>query len=323
MTVCKICNNSSDNKSYVVREMMYGFKDEFDYFVCGKCGCLQIEQIPDDLSKYYPENYWHFQEAIVDYSDDNAWLSFIRHQRARYWLFYGRNIVGKLLSTGHVQPRYFGWLRRCGLNFDSEILDLGCGIGHRLLELRKDGFSKLTGIDPFVKDNIVYGNGVKVLKRRIHEMDGQFDFIMLHHSFEHMPDPKHVIRKLYSLLKPNRYILVRVPLASSYAWRKYRVNWAQLDAPRHLFLHTLKSIRILAEDAGFHISDVIFDSDAFQFWGSEQYRKNIPLYDKRSYEVNTESSIFSEEQIQFFRKHAQKLNENKEGDQVCIYLYKA
>lgn len=58
MTVCKICNNSSGNKSYVVREMMFGFRDEFDYFECGKCGCLQIKQVPNDFSKYYPENYW-------------------------------------------------------------------------------------------------------------------------------------------------------------------------------------------------------------------------------------------------------------------------
>ena len=59
------------NPTYVVREMMYGFKDEFDYFECGNCGCLQIEQIPDDLSKYYPENYWQFEEGLVDYSNDS------------------------------------------------------------------------------------------------------------------------------------------------------------------------------------------------------------------------------------------------------------
>lgn len=57
----RICSNTESNRALIVREMMYGFGDTFEYIECAQCGCLQIREIPDDLSKYYPENYWAFQ----------------------------------------------------------------------------------------------------------------------------------------------------------------------------------------------------------------------------------------------------------------------
>jgi len=33
-----------------MREMMYGFRDEFIYIECSECGCLQIAEIPEDIS---------------------------------------------------------------------------------------------------------------------------------------------------------------------------------------------------------------------------------------------------------------------------------
>lgn len=59
---CKICGAYHKNKTYTAKEMMYGTKEEFDYFICGDCGCMQIVQIPDDLGKYYKDNYYSMQE---------------------------------------------------------------------------------------------------------------------------------------------------------------------------------------------------------------------------------------------------------------------
>ena len=115
---------------------------------------------------------------------------------------------------------------------------------------------------------------------------------MLHHSLEHMADPLEVFENLYRILKPNRFVLIRTPLASSYAWKKYGVNGVQLDAPRHLFLHTIESMRILAQKVGFEIDDIIFDSTEFQFLGSEQYMRDISLTDERSFKVRSTEATF-------------------------------
>ena len=41
--ICKICGSKGDFESFLVREMMQNKRDEFEYFECEKCGCLQID----------------------------------------------------------------------------------------------------------------------------------------------------------------------------------------------------------------------------------------------------------------------------------------
>jgi hypothetical protein len=137
-----------------------------------------------------------------------------------------------------------------------------------------------------------------------------------------MSNPLETIENLYRILKPDRYVLIRTPIASSYAWKKYGADWVQLDAPRHLFLHTIKSMQIMAHKVGFEINDIIFDSTEFQFLGSEQYIRDIPLIDERSYKSKSNETLFSEEEIRHYKAKATELNKNGEGDQACFYLYK-
>jgi hypothetical protein len=111
-----------------------------------------------------------------------------------------------------------------------------------------------------------------------------------------------------------------VECTGKFAWREFGTDWVQLDAPRHLFLHTEKSIRILAQRTGFAVREITYDSSAFQFWGSEQYRQGIPLHDKRSYLVDRRRSPFTRREIAAFEKRATELNSRGDGDQGCFYL---
>jgi SAM-dependent methyltransferase len=227
-----------------------------------------------------------------------------------------------LLLKAIGPPKLYEWFKSECCKPDYQILDIGCGSGKLLLRLKKKGFSNLTGIDPFLHEDIFYRNGVNILKKEIKDVEGHFDFIMLHHSLEHMSNPLETFENLYRILKPDRFVLIRTPIASSYAWKKYGANWVQLDAPRHLFLHTSKSIEIMVHKVGFEINDIIFDSTEFQFLGSEQYMRNIPLRDERSYKTKLTEGFFSDEEFQYFKEKAAELNKNCEGDQACFYLYK-
>jgi hypothetical protein len=96
----------------------------------------------------------------------------------------------------------------------------------------------------------------------------------------------------------------------------------QLDAPRHLYLHSTDSLKRLAAAAGFECEAVRYDSTAFQFWGSEQYVKNVPLHSPMSYCINPKESLFSKEDIEKFRVRAEELNSKDLGDQAAFYLRK-
>ncbi|WP_187146227.1 class I SAM-dependent methyltransferase [Thermococcus onnurineus] len=206
-----------------------------------------------------------------------------------------------------------------GISKTSKILDVGCGNGDLLFILRDIGFRNLLGVDPFIERDIV-DNGVTILKRTIHELPGtqKFNLIMFHHSFEHLPDQLETLKKAKQLLADNGTILIRMPVKSDEIWKKYGVNWVQIDAPRHVIVHTVRSFEILSEKAGLKINKIIFDSTAFQFWGSELYKRGIPLEIGR----RNLKKYFSYKQIKKWEKVAKELNKAQSGDQAIFYLKK-
>lgn len=317
---CRICGNTDKNVPYLVREMMYGSGETFDYFHCAQCGCLQIREIPADVSKYYPGNYYSYQQTPK--LRDNALKSFLKRLRAKAALSGAGNPAAAIFLKLYPPPEYFGWLRETGVGLEDAILDIGCGIGHLLIRLRKDGFRNLTGLDPFLSESKIYENGVRLYNTPLDELRGAFDSIMAHHSLEHMPDQLAVLKTMHRLLRPGKYLLVRIPVASGYAWQRYRENWVNLDAPRHFYLHTPASMEKVAAAAGFELRKTAYDSTAFQFWGSEQYENNIPLRSATSYAENPGKSMFSAGRIQEFARRARDLNEEGAGDEACFYLYK-
>lgn len=320
MYECRICNNILGNDSFTGREMMYGSREKFDYFQCAKCGCLQIATIPSDLSKYYPPSY--YAHAQPSQRSVRPLQAFRKRKRTQQWLGQS-SLMGKLLAFGKSPPAYVEWTRNAHLQLDAAILDVGSGTGRLLLTMQGAGFTNLSGADPFNAQNLDYGNGVQIHKRALSEIENTYDFVMLHHSFEHMPYPIQALHDVFRVLKKDRHALIRIPLVQSYAWKTYGVDWVQLDAPRHLYLHTEHSMGILAKSAGFEVTRIDYDSGSYQFWGSKQYQADIPMNDQRSYAVNSAASLFTQENIKAFETQAKKLNETRQGDQACFYLHKA
>lgn len=269
------------------------------------------------MSPHYPADYYSFGAVRAE----SRFRRFLQRRRAQHVLA-GRNLVGRFMVNRYGVPPTLDHVARARLSGGESILEIGCGAGERLLALRAYGFTDLTGLDPYVDEGIDYGNGVRVLKRDISAHVGAYDFVTLHHAFEHVADPAGILGHIHRLLRGRRLVLLRIPVGGSHAFRTYGADWVQLDAPRHFYLHTRKSIDLLAAQSGFEVEDVVYDSTAFQFWGSEQYRMDIPLRDGRSYAVNPGKSLFSKAQIESYEAKARELNETGEGDQACFYLRK-
>jgi SAM-dependent methyltransferase len=231
------------------------------------------------------------------------------------------NPIGVLLNL-FIDKGFIKYLRPAHITLNSSILDVGTGHGSRLISLKKKGFTDLTGIEPFIDHDIEYDVGVTIYKKHLSEAEGQYDLVMLNHSFEHMPDPLQAMKDIYRLLKHDRTAFIRIPVADSYGWHKYGVNWMAMDPPRHFYLHTGKSMSILAGETGFVIKMVTYDSIALHIAASEEFLRDIPLQAINSFYNNRKNSIFSKKQIKTFHKLAKKSNKNKEGDTACFYLYK-
>lgn len=146
---------------------------------------------------------------------------------------------------------------------------------------------------------------------------------MFNHSFEHMPDPAGVLRTARRHLTGGGAIMIRIPVADSLAWREYGTDWAALDAPRHLHVHTHESMRALAERTELRIARTFRDSYALQFWGSEQYRRDIPLNDPRSWAVDPQRAVFTQAEIDEFERRSAELNRRGDGDSAGFVLRRA
>ena len=315
---CRICLNSKANISYLAKEMMLGTKDEFVYFQCSKCNCLQIAAFPEHISSYYPAD---------------SYYSFSSHKNKKLKGLKGT--VKKLIVQSNVLPNSpfrqaikllfsdmkLDFLAGVVKSSQDRILDVGCGNGMKFLyPLFESGFKNVLGCDPFVEDNIQYPSGLKIVKKDLFKVENRWDIICFNHSFEHIDNPLQTLQKTNELMDDEGCCIIRIPTSSSYAWRHYRTNWFQLDAPRHTFLHSVESIEHLANQTGFLLEDVVYDSTHHQFTISERYKSGKTMKE-RTY--NSPSGKLAHTFRKFsYAAEAKRRNKMKDGDQAIFYLRK-
>jgi SAM-dependent methyltransferase len=311
--ICRICGHTGGAQVFVVREMMFGLREEFHYFQCPSCRCLQIRDIPADMSPYYPANYYSLNAELAEPGHGLARAAVFLESRFR------RHVSNRVFGRSR-RTRIFDWMRRTQTGYRSSILDVGCGRAKLLHELCRFGFRDLTGADPFVAGELRYANGIVVHKCELAQLERRFDLIMMHHTLEHVADQQATLSAAFERLRAGRFLLLRVPLVDCEAWRQYGVSWFAIDAPRHFYLHTERSIRVLADKTGFEVVSTEYDSGAHQFWGSEQYLRDIPHRSPASHEENPKGSLFTRKQIAQFEQRSLALNAKRQGDAACFYL---
>ncbi len=319
MNKCRICGNTDNNQEFLIREMYYDLKEKFDYFKCSNCGCLQISDYPLNIADYYPKKYSSFSKPIE--KQNKKIVRYLRKKKINYCLLEQFSIIGYFLSK-IFKCGFERLLKYPKINLDTKILDIGSGTGALLVRMGNKGFNNITGTDIFIDNDIIFNSKLKILKKEITEIHDKFEFIMMNHSLEHMPNQVGVLNSLNKLLDANSYLMIRIPIVDKFSWRKYGLKWIAIDPPRHYYLHTEKSLQILAEKCGFQLKHIEYDSTEFQFIGSEQILQGIPLRSEKSYFENPKKSIFNTKKITKFKKMANKLNQNKDGDFAVFYLMK-
>ena len=290
---CVICGSTTGTK-HVFREMKYGTRDTFNYWECSGCGCLQIEEIPDNIGGYYRDDYYG---SSPRFGSLGLWL---------YRAYYKAPGFVRLFRSA---PEAFQSVVDAKLEPGARILDVGCGGGKLVHILRSIGFDA-HGIDPFVRTETEYVRRAYLLETT----PKGWDLIMFHHSLEHMSNHVEVLRLAREKLAPGGTCVVRIPVAN-WAWRNYKENWVQLDAPRHFIIHTPQSFRLASQAAGFLDSHVTFDSAPFQFYASEMYERDIPLTQARAEVARLGSAA-----VRKMRTRSSELNREQLGDQAAFYL---
>lgn len=307
---CPICGEDKDNHIFKVKEMQIGLREEFDYVECSNCGCLFIKEIPEDIGKYYGG----------DYLPHNATSGlFDKFSKKVFGIYISNNSLVKLIFDKRVTITTKFWnslVDKKLINLNSSILDVGCGNGNFLNILKKAGFKDLTGIDLFIDDeNMLEGITIHKTSLEDFKSDKKYDLITSNHSFEHMDNQLINLKCFEKLVSDDGIIVIRIPIKSDFFWKKYGVNWFQIDAPRHFFLHTIESFKILCNQTNLEVVDVICDSYVESLFNCEKYSRDISMGDKEwdTFELDNKT-------MDNFKKEIDKLNANNASDQAIFLL---
>jgi 2-polyprenyl-3-methyl-5-hydroxy-6-metoxy-1,4-benzoquinol methylase len=304
---CLICSSSdcSTLKAFDVATNNY-----FTYISCKKCDVAYLSEIPDNYAQYYGNNYYSFNAS-------NGVTQQLKYKRD-VAVFSGKGFIGRLMALLQPNHNLFA-LKRLHIQQIDSLLDVGCGVGNEIHVLKSLGYNNVFGVDPYIKEDVYVNKGLLVKKQEVFEVKQQFKFVTMHHSFEHVIQPLEVLKKISSLLEDNGKIMIRIPVAASYAFEKYGNSWVQFDAPRHTFLHTEKSMQIMCNQVGLNVDEVIYDSTSFQFWGSDIVQKGIGIH------TASKATIFKARLQSFFKGYAsltRQLNLQRKGDQAIFILSK-
>ena len=254
--------------------MMFGSNTSFEYLICDKCRSLSLINIPDDLASYYPKDYYSF--VGTQSSNIKKWIS-NKKSATNLGQF---SVIGALTSVLKGKNSNLAAIKICKPNRkSSKILDVGSGGGLLLDKLNEQGFRNIMGIDPYLEAD-VKGKEYEIKKMTMEELADRnrtFDIIILSHVFEHLEQPGQGLDSIHKLLDHQGHLILRVPISTSLAFSKFKNNWFQIDAPRHILIPSFSGLVDMCSSKGFELREYFFDSEANQFLVSEQYEKGISM----------------------------------------------
>jgi SAM-dependent methyltransferase len=210
--------------------------------------------------------------------DINNTLDLIKLKFYNEWLYtahiYDEGDSGfhKELTTQVVET----YVDPLNLSKDSKILDLGCGPGYFLDEMKSRGYTDVTGVTVSPGDiQLCEQKGHSIKKYDISFLpqsegyhDESVDFIFLRHTLEHSPYPIFSLMEYNRVLKQNAKIYIEVPQPDCERRHEFNLN--------HYSIFGHNQLAALLNRTGFDIekfNNFEFDLNILQEDGSTKLAK--------------------------------------------------
>ncbi len=190
---CPICQNKENGRVLHTQKFILAennvLPNEYDIVACNMCGFVYADSAAS--------------QAVYD----------------RYYADMSKYEMNYIESDTSLFIDRAAWITTFINDKSASFIDIGCGNGYLLIELQKLGFSNLTGLDPSQKCiDALLGRGIKGIAGSIFNIPHSVchDCIILSGVLEHIYDVDSLMKMLKTIVRPQGYIFVCVPDASSY-----------------------------------------------------------------------------------------------------------
>lgn len=268
LNTCPVCGNSGRNLVHraLTDEVFFCAPGSWDMYQCETCrsGYLDPRPSRDSIHLAYGSYFTHADADKTAEQSASRGLRSVRRRWAngyRNWRYGTHAFPASRLGIGaaFLIPR----LRRAAdsrMRFiprhsaGRRLLDVGAGNGSYLVHARSAGWEVL-GVEPDAAAVAAARRaGLDVRKGGIDSLTDEhesLDVITLNHVIEHVHDPRAVLHKAFTLLRPGGLLYIETPCMTSYGHDRFGRHWRGLEPPRHLVLFTWSSLEKLLQQIGF------------------------------------------------------------------------
>ena len=241
MSACPLCGGAS---AVALRtpDRNRGLSDVvFTYRRCEVCGSLWLENIPEDLSPYYPDDY------------------------------YARPDLARLRELGAGEAYRMALLAPYATG--GRLTEIGPGFGIFAVQAVDAGFDvTVIEMDRAMCEHLEATLGVRAVcsaepERALAELPPS-RVIVMWHVLEHLRDPWATLDAAAANLEPGGTLLIAVPNPEALGARVLGGRWPHVDAPRHLFLIPARTLAERARRAGLQAVHLTADDPGARHWNA-------------------------------------------------------
>ena len=237
MSACLICGSAGSAVLFEASDRLYGTtQKKFSVIRCAECGLVRLDPVPppEELPRYYPENYWFAPDASAASRMEESYRRLVLRDHVQF-------VAQTLRRTRARGP----------------LLDVGCGGGLFLGMMRERGF-RVLGLDNSRDAAAIAWRRQQVpavcaMLEHVPLRDESVAVLTMFHVLEHLYDPRAYLAAARRLLAPDGRLVIQVPNAACWQFRLLGEAWNGVDVPRHLFDFRAGDIEKLVQSCGFEV----------------------------------------------------------------------
>jgi SAM-dependent methyltransferase len=239
---CYLCGARGERLYQGLRDRLFGAPGVWNFNRCpnSNCGLVWLDPVPleEDVLELY-RNYYTHQEPRP------AQDFFRKNLRRAY------NVLLRLTPLWRERQRLR--LMYLGDVAPGRLLEIGCGDGTRLAQLRARGW-QVQGqeIDPQAAVQ-ARARGLPIHLGKLETAnfpDSGFDAVIMNHVIEHVHDPVALLKESRRVLKPGGKLITVTPNIESFGHLRFGPAWRGLEPPRHFQIFSPRTLSAVAARAG-------------------------------------------------------------------------